>query len=131
MSKDYKIKRMRRKKRMAEIERDNLEAENAALRERVAELEGVVDGWVPISWASSCGDAASDRRVRIDAVTGAFYDGTKYAVRDGSMVLSKSGEWEYEPMPSSRDDDFYARCRFDTLAEAALAASKRAGGEGE
>jgi len=38
--------------------------------------------------------------------------------------LNKSGEWEYEPMPSSRDDEFLARCRFDTAEEAIAAAMK-------
>lgn len=42
----------------------------------------------------------------------------KWAVRRGSECLSRSGEWEWEPLPSSRDDDFLARCRFDTAAEA-------------
>jgi len=36
-----------------------------------------------------------------------------YAVRRFSNCLNKEGEWEYEPMPSSRDDDFLARCRWD------------------
>ena len=38
--------------------------------------------------------------------------------------LNKSGEWEYEPMPSSRDDEFLARCRFDSPEEAIAAAMK-------
>lgn len=42
----------------------------------------------------------------------------KWAVRDAGWCLGKGLEWEYEPMPSSRDDDFLARCRFDTLDEA-------------
>lgn len=27
-------------------------------------------------------------------------------------VLTKDGTWEWEPRPSSRDDDFFRRCRF-------------------
>lgn len=42
----------------------------------------------------------------------------KWAVRDGSECLNKDLEWEYEPMPSSRGDDFLARCRFDTVDSA-------------
>jgi hypothetical protein len=38
-------------------------------------------------------------------------------VRDG-MALSKAGEWEWEPMPSSRDAAFLERCRFETVADA-------------
>jgi hypothetical protein len=32
--------------------------------------------------------------------------------------LTNAAGWEYEPMPSSRDDAFYLRCRFDTLEQA-------------
>lgn len=48
-------------------------------------------------------------------------------------VLAKDGEWEWEPIPSGRDDAFYARCRFDTFEEAwkaALAALDAQGGKG-
>lgn len=47
----------------------------------------------------------------------------KWAVRRMGECLNKQGEWEYEPMPSSRDDEFLARCRFDTAREALVAAS--------
>lgn len=36
----------------------------------------------------------------------------KWAIRQNGRCLNKDGEWEYEPMPSSRDEDFFARCRF-------------------
>lgn len=49
-----------------------------------------------------------------------------WKVTDGSMeCLNKAGEWEYEPLPSSRDDEFMARCRFNT-AENAIAAARAA-----
>jgi hypothetical protein len=51
-----------------------------------------------------------------------------WAVRYSSDCLNKSGEWEWEPMPSSRGDAFLARCRFATADEAiraALAADKK------
>jgi hypothetical protein len=47
-----------------------------------------------------------------------FYTGERWAVRRLSSCLNSDGEWEYEPMPSSRNDAFYARCRFDTLEAA-------------
>lgn len=48
-----------------------------------------------------------------------------WAVRDGSdYCLDKWGNWEWEPMPSSRDDKFLNRCRFAT-AEEAIAAAHR------
>ena len=42
----------------------------------------------------------------------------KWVVRNSVGCLNRDGEFEYEPMPSSRDDDFLARCRFDTPEEA-------------
>lgn len=47
-------------------------------------------------------------------------------MRDGEC-LSKLGEWEWEPMPSSRDDEFLSRCRFEgveSAIQAALAAQE-------
>lgn len=48
--------------------------------------------------------------------------------RDGSSLwairrqfgdcMNKSGEWEDEPQPSERHDEFFARCRFATPEEA-------------
>jgi len=42
----------------------------------------------------------------------------KWAIRRMGTCLNKFDKWEWEPMPSSRDDDFLARCRFDSLEEA-------------
>jgi len=42
----------------------------------------------------------------------------KWAVRRNGRCLNTDGKWEYEPMPSSRDDEFLARCRFSTVREA-------------
>ena len=47
-----------------------------------------------------------------------------YAVRQAGAVMSKSGEWEHEPIPSSRDDAFFFRCRFDSWDDAAKAILK-------
>lgn len=38
--------------------------------------------------------------------------GKGWAVCWMGEVLNDSNQWEYEPQPSSRDDDFYNRCRF-------------------
>ena len=46
-----------------------------------------------------------------------------WAVRHQGNCLNKQGEWEYEPQPSSRDEAFFARCRFDS-AEAAIQAAQ-------
>ena len=37
-------------------------------------------------------------------------------------VLNRDGEWEWEVQPSSRDDEFYRRCRFTEKEAQALAA---------
>jgi hypothetical protein len=42
-------------------------------------------------------------------------------MRDGDC-LTRMGEWEWEPMPSSRDDEFISRCRFDDVESAVQAA---------
>lgn len=47
-----------------------------------------------------------------------------YAVVMRSYTANRDGEWEHEPIPSSRDDDYMARCRFADWEEAALLAQK-------
>lgn len=47
--------------------------------------------------------------------------GDKYAVKFLSKVFNSDGEWEYEPIPSSREDDFIERTRFDYLTAYATA----------
>lgn len=41
----------------------------------------------------------------------------RWAVKGMFYVLNSDGEWEREPSPSNREEDFLARCRF-TEAEA-------------
>lgn len=47
--------------------------------------------------------------------TSPFYKGVKWAVKWRRNVLGKDGLWAYEPIPSSRDDKFYERYRFDEV----------------
>lgn len=56
--------------------------------------------------------------VKFQRMISPFYDGEKWAVRRRSFCLNLDAKWEVEPMPSSRDDKFYARCRFASLDEA-------------
>ena len=56
--------------------------------------------------------------VRFVRMNSPFYEGEKWCVREFVDCLNKDGKWEYEPMPSSRDDEFYASCRFDSFKEA-------------
>ena len=51
---------------------------------------------------------------------------TLYAVKEGPWAANHSGEWEYEPLPSSRDDAYLARCRFKEWEDAALMAQRKA-----
>lgn len=52
-----------------------------------------------------------------------FYEGERFAVRnDLKRCLTVDGEWEHEPMPSSRDDTFYEWCRFKSFEAARDAA---------
>jgi hypothetical protein len=52
-----------------------------------------------------------------------------WAVRNAGNVLSIAGQWECEPMSSSRDDEFIARCRFPN-AKAAIDAARARADEG-
>lgn len=36
----------------------------------------------------------------------------RWAICDGTSVLNDNGDWEHEPLPSSRSDDFLERTRF-------------------
>ncbi len=52
-----------------------------------------------------------------------------WCVCDGSLCLNRDGEWEYEPLPSNRDDAFIARTRYSldeamTSAKAAILADE-------
>ncbi len=47
-------------------------------------------------------------------------DGSElWAIREKGCCLNKQGEWEIEPIPSSRKSAFYKRCRWES-PEAAL-----------
>lgn len=48
----------------------------------------------------------------------------KWKVFNGGYCLTKVGEWEWEPMPSSRTDEFIERCRFNSAKEAIDAARR-------
>lgn len=41
--------------------------------------------------------------------------GKRWVIRNGRSCLNKEGEWVYEPMPSSRTNEFIESTRFDTL----------------
>ena len=41
-----------------------------------------------------------------------------WAITDSHYVLNRDGDWEYEPLPSSRSDEFKARTRWPSAREA-------------
>ena len=41
-----------------------------------------------------------------------------FAVRFRGKCLNSNSKWELEPMPSSRDEDFMRRCRFNSFEDA-------------
>ncbi len=42
------------------------------------------------------------------------FRGKGWAIEKNSMCLNRKNEWEWIPMPSSRDDNFFKRCRWST-----------------
>lgn len=73
--------------------------------------------WIPCKWRIA---GSADRISEICIESVAQIDGPdRFAIRRGGCVMAKDGEWEYEPQPSSRDDGFFARCRYATFEEAA------------
>jgi len=76
--------------------------------------------FVSVSWQFSpdkvpCGYEP----VRIDLVR--HRTGIYYAVRQHGACMDRDGEWDIEPMPSSRTDEWLARFRFATWEDAAKA----------
>lgn len=41
-----------------------------------------------------------------------------WVIKDGPMLLNKDGDWVYEPMPSSRADEFRISTQFDSPTNA-------------
>jgi hypothetical protein len=58
------------------------------------------------------------------------YGETRWSIRQGSHVLNRNLEWEYEPLPSSRTDEYLERVRFHSPEEA-LTVWERAVAEGK
>ena len=72
----------------------------------------------PIQWFV---DLVGGIAVTIDDVE-PYSPKPSYAVRWGCRCLSKQGEWEPEPIPSSRTSMFLTRCRWSDLEGATTAA---------
>lgn len=82
------------------------------------------DEWIPTEWTqASCLAAFNGTDPIIRRHVSPFYAGERFAVHRLGDVLNKRGQWEHEPLPSSRTQAFYKRCRFDTFEEAVSAAA--------
>jgi hypothetical protein len=55
-----------------------------------------------------------------DTVIYIVWMGSGWAISGESdrYVFNNDGKWEYQPMPSSRDEDFYRRCRYQSVKDA-------------
>lgn len=52
-------------------------------------------------------------RTRLNTLRVEWRGGDRWVITDGSFVWDDADEnWEYEPQPSERDDDFKARTRY-------------------
>ena len=50
--------------------------------------------------------------------------GRRWAIICRGYCLNKMGDWEFEPIPSSRSLSFFDRCRWEDFEDAVLAAEK-------
>lgn len=94
---------------------------SATLREVAALADAVLAAPVPpaVVVAYAVGNLQVERCLRR---VGPKQMAAFWAVRRDGFALNKQGEWEYEPMPSSRTDEFLERCRFADVNDAISAA---------
>jgi len=106
---------------------DQLRAAMQSVAERAAKKERE-DGAVVAAYALPAPARAHDE-IRIERAR-QMSGPDLWAVRYRGDVLNKQGEWEWEPMPSGRDDAFLGRTRFATADEAIAAAIRAREGKG-
>lgn len=59
------------------------------------------------------------RAYMLDEYESIEWRGNRWAVTSGfGQVLNKSGMWEWEPNPSSREEEFIERTRYETAEDA-------------
>jgi hypothetical protein len=76
----------------------------------------------PVKYRINNGPQSRVSIIHSDCIEARDYDEAgnviAWAVVSYDEVLNKSGEWEWEPQPSSRTDEFKKRTRFATTGEA-------------
>jgi len=89
--------------------------------------------WVATRWEKRSNLDTHTLGVTIERHSSPFYEGERFSVRlEGSRrVLNIRGGWEFEPIPSNRDDAFYERCRFLSCEDAKNLLNKCGGVEKE
>jgi hypothetical protein len=73
---------------------------------------------IPTEWVH---DSQVDKssQIKICRMMSPYYEGIRYAVRLDGMCLSIiTDEFEYETMPSNRDEAFYEEFRFKSFEQA-------------
>ena len=75
-------------------------------------------------FADQFADVYNPNRVEFHRMISPFYNGEKWRVKLHGWCLNNNNEWELEPSPSNRNEEFYTRCRFDTIEEAVDAYKK-------
>lgn len=79
------------------------------------------EGWIVAAYAFPIPHRGSELRLeRCEGIGPAphYAPVTRWALRFGALVWTKAHAMEYEPQPSSRDDDFIERARWATAEEA-------------
>jgi hypothetical protein len=78
----------------------------------------LITEWVPTRWRIK--NDTTGRSVEIQERLSAKIPESRYVVFSGGEVLNSDGEWEWEPMPSSRTEEFIGRTRCPSFEAAAI-----------
>lgn len=79
--------------------------------------------WKACKWSKQGADPMDPGNWEIHLMVSPFYEGERFAVRTPmGRCLGVDGSIVVEPQPSSRDDEFYKRFRFECFFDACLAA---------
>lgn len=83
-------------------------------------IKSLIAGYMPVMHGKLATECSEEYRgeVTIDRYKQREGDDLWAIKNHGSLCLAKDGCWEYEPMPSSRNDEFIESCRYDSMEEA-------------